>query len=104
MSTITREYGAVRHILTSPSIKARTEPHIAEDDFNWSALLAEAATMSGGEQILVRTARDLWEAEGAVRITEIVRGLDQRSFERVVHAISLARGESPARPALQQAA
>jgi ABC-type uncharacterized transport system ATPase subunit len=104
MTTIAPEYGAVRHILTSPSIKARTAPHIAEDDFNWTAILAEAASMSGGEQILVRTAYDLWEAAGKVGILEIARGLDQRSFERVVHAIALARGESPARANLLQAA
>ena len=67
------EYDAVRHILTSRSVEARSAPYIGDDDFDWDGLLAEAETMSGGEQALVRIAHDLWEAKGIVGIWEIPR-------------------------------
>ena len=89
----TPEYAAVRHILESPRLVARSLPYIETDGFDWPGLLAEAETMSGGEQVLVRVAHDLWTAEGAVGVHELPRRLDRPSFERVVRALVLCRGE-----------
>jgi len=89
----TPDYLAVRHILTSPGIAARCGLHIGMDDFDWSALLAEAETMSGGERVLVRIAYDLWRAEGVVGIWELPRRLGHGSFERVLEALALCRGD-----------
>jgi|SRR5437899_9503639 len=88
----TPEYAAVRHILTSPPLAARCAPHIGGDDFGWNGLFAEAETMSGGEHLLVRIAYDLWHAQGVVGIWELPRRLDRRSFERVLEALELSRG------------
>lgn len=87
------DYAAVRHILTSPKIVARSAPYIHEDGFDWNGLLAEAETMSGGEQVLVRIAYDLWEAQGTVGIRELPQRLDRRNFERVIDALSIIRGD-----------
>jgi len=90
-------YAAVRHILTTPNVADRCAPHIREQDFDWSRLLTESATMSGGEQLLVRIAHDLWEASGAVGIGELPRRLGPASFERVIDALELYRGDLPRR-------
>jgi len=87
------EYAAVRHILTSPTIAARCRPHISEADFDWPALLAEAETMSGGEQLLVRIARSLWEADGVVGVWELPRQLGPGNFDRVLAALTIYRGD-----------
>jgi ABC-type uncharacterized transport system ATPase subunit len=89
----TAEYGAIRHLLESPNIRTRTEPFISDDGVDWTALFAEAATMSGGEQVLIRAARDLWQAEGTVGLSEITRGLGASSFQRFIEALAIARGE-----------
>jgi hypothetical protein len=91
----TADYTAVRHILTSPLVAARSEPYIGPEDFDWPGLLAEAETMSGGAQVLVRIAYDLWEAKGVVGIWELPRRLDRGNFERVLHALVLCRGDIP---------
>jgi hypothetical protein len=90
---VTPEYAAVRHILTSSPIAARSAPHIGVDDFDWPALLAEADTMSGGEQLLVRIGYDLWEAKGGVGIWELPRRLDPGNFRRVLAALAICRGD-----------
>jgi ABC-type iron transport system FetAB ATPase subunit len=95
MSRQARDYSAVRHILTSPPIAARTAPYIADDDFDWQGLIAEAQSMSGGEQVLVRTAYDLWEANGVVGVREIARALDRHNFKRVIEALVICRGDGP---------
>jgi hypothetical protein len=48
------DYAAVRHILTSAPIAARTAPYLGTDNVDWPGLLTEAETMSGGERVLVR--------------------------------------------------
>lgn len=88
---MTNDYAAVLHILRSPLIAARSEPHIHEDDFDWVGLFAEAETMSGGELLLVRIAHDLWEAEGTAGVWEIPRRLDRGNFERVIDALHICR-------------
>ena len=93
-TTPSPEYTAVRHILTSPSVAARCIPHIEDDDFDWTSLLAEAQTMSGGQATLVRIAFDLWEAEGVVGIWELPKQLDEANFGRVLEALELFRGAS----------
>jgi hypothetical protein len=57
------EYVAVRHLLTAPRIAVRASPFIGEESFDFDALAREAETMSGGEQLLVRIADELWSAE-----------------------------------------
>jgi hypothetical protein len=86
------EYVGVRHILTAPAVVRRTAPYIGEADFDFDGLQEEAATMSGGEKLLVRIAGDLWHAKRDVGVFEIVRRLDRRNFERVVEGFQLARG------------
>ncbi len=98
------EYAAVRHILTSPAIAARCTPHVGENDFDWPALLAEGATMSGGEQVLVRVAFDLWQSQGVVGVWELPQRLDRANFERVVEALGLCRGDGDAHQLLRDAA
>ncbi len=87
------EHAAVRHILSSPSIAARCAPHVGEDDVDWPAVLAAAETMSGGEQVLVGVALDLWESEGVVGVWELPERLDRGNFQRVLEALGLCRGE-----------
>jgi hypothetical protein len=100
------EYAAVRHILDSPTVGARSAAYIGHDGFDWPGLLAESETMSGGAQVLIRIAYDLWEAEGVVGVWELPRRLDRANFERVLEALALCRGEVSAvgRKALARAA
>jgi ABC-type uncharacterized transport system ATPase subunit len=86
------EYVAVRHLLTAPRIAARTAPFIGEESFDFDALAREAEAMSGGEQLLVRIADELWSAERHAGLSELVRRLDIENFERVLQALRLARG------------
>jgi hypothetical protein len=86
------EYLGVRHILTAPQLVPRTASYIGERDFDFDGLYREAATMSGGEKLLVRIAGDLWNAGGDVRLAEVVRRLDRANFRRVVEGFQLARG------------
>lgn len=90
------EYTAVRHILTAPSLAGRCRPHIGADDFDWTAILAEAETMSGGQELLIRIAYDLWEAKGVVGVWELPRLLDRANFRRVITALELSRSDDPA--------
>jgi len=94
METSRPEHAAVRHILTAPSIAARTAPYIHEDDFDFAGLEAERVTMSGGEALLVRIATELWFAEKATGLWELPDRLDAASFRRVIEALALARGEA----------
>jgi hypothetical protein len=84
---------ATRHILGAPSIAERTRPHLAEGEPDWAALLGEARSMSGGEELLVRIAHDLWHAEGTVGIWELPSRLGRPGFDRVLEALELLRGE-----------
>lgn len=86
------EYLGVRHILTAPQLVPRTAPYIGERDFDFDGLHHEAATMSGGEQLLVRIASDLWNASGDVKLSDVVRRLDRANFVRVLDGLSLTRG------------
>ena len=88
------EYQAVRHILSAPSIHARTNAHVRADDFDWAGLSCEAQSMSGGERLLVDIARDLWHAEKNVAVWQVGRSLGPTNFRRVVDALNLYRGEA----------
>jgi len=66
----------------------RAEPYVGRDEIDWAGLRAEAETMSGGEQVLVRVAHELWHAEKSAGLCELTRRLDARSFERVVEALT----------------
>ncbi len=85
------EYDAVRYVLTAPGIAVRTAPYIGADEFDFVGLEREAETMSGGEEILVRVAEELWLAERRVGLWELVRRLDHESFTRVLEALRIGR-------------
>ena len=86
------KHRAVQHILAAPQIRERTAPYVLEHDFDWSGLDSEATTMSGGERLLVRIARELWTAEKEIGLWELPDRLDVRNFQRVVDALRLYRG------------
>jgi hypothetical protein len=90
---IAPELAAVRHLLTTPSIAARTEPYVAGDAIDWTSVLAQVPTMSAGEALLVRVAHDLWEASGSASTWELQRRLGPGHFERVIEALRISRGD-----------
>ena len=93
VESTTRARAAVRHLLESPTLAERCRPMLAGDEIDWAALLAETAAMSGGEQRLVHIAHELWAGHAYVGLSELARGLDRSSFERVVTALRLFRGD-----------
>lgn len=88
---------AIRHILTSPSIVHRCAPYVAGPGIDWSGLFTEAESMSGGEQLLVRVASDLATREATVAVWELSERLGRPTFDRVLEALELARGDHVAR-------
>jgi hypothetical protein len=85
---------AVRHILTTPAIAHRTASHLLDTDFDFDGLRREAATMSGGEALLVRIAYELWNAEKVTGLWELPRRLDDSCFParaRGTHDLPRAR-------------
>ena len=89
------EYVAVLHLLTVSTLWPRTARFVEDGDFDWTGLLDEARTMSGGESLLVRIAYELWHARKDVGLWELPRRLDARHFARVIEALQICR-ESPA--------
>lgn len=97
------EYTAARHILGAPALAGRLTPYIADGDFDWAGIFAEARTMSTGQRLLVRAAHDLWTAGRSVAISELARQLDAPGFTRVMQALRICRGETASqRPAGQR--
>ena len=86
------EYAAVRHILETPLLAARTAGYVHDRDFDWAGLTAESERMSAGERLLVQIAYELWNAEKRAGLWEIARRLDAAGFRRVVEALVIARG------------
>jgi ABC-type uncharacterized transport system ATPase subunit len=86
------ELAAVLHVLTTPQLWRRAEPYVGREEIDWPGLRTEAETMSGGEQLLVRVADELWHAKKATGLWELTRRLDAQCFERVVEALRIARG------------
>ena len=93
------EYAAVCHILAAPAVAPRTAPYVRDDDFDWEGLHQEAATMSGGERLIVNLAAELWSAEKTTGLWEIPRRLDAGNFRRVIEALYICRGAEVAAPA-----
>jgi energy-coupling factor transporter ATP-binding protein EcfA2 len=91
-TTTPPEVAAVRHILGAPAIAQRTEAYVLDGSLDFAGLEREAETMSGGEALLVRIASELWNAERAAGLWELVRRLDRGNFERVLEALWIARG------------
>jgi hypothetical protein len=91
------ETAAVRHILTSPTIASRCAPYLAGDAIDWTGLFAESESMSGGEQLLVSVASDLATREGSVALWELSERLGRPTFDRVLEALELARGDQVTR-------
>jgi ABC-type iron transport system FetAB ATPase subunit len=92
LKVASREYDAVRHILTAPLLAHRTGPYIGESDFDFAGLGEAAKTMSGGEALLVRIAHELWLSEKVAGLWELTRRLDEANFRRVLEALSRCRG------------
>jgi hypothetical protein len=90
------ELAAVLHVLSTPPVWRRAEPYVGTEEIDWAGLRAESETMSGGEQVLVRVAEELWHAEKRTGLWDLTRRLDARSFERVVEALRIARGDARA--------
>ena len=91
------EYQAVRHILEDPVLNGRCSRYVKEDRFDWTALFTAARTMSSGGQLLIRIAYDLWTSNADVGLSEITRGLDSATFDRVLDALCMCRSAYPAR-------
>ncbi|HEY2935644.1 MAG TPA: hypothetical protein VGJ25_03540 [Gaiellaceae bacterium] len=89
------EYAAVLHLLTAPALRPRTAHYLADGELDWTGLLDETRTMSGGESLLVRIAYELWHARKDVGLWEIPRRLDAHNFARVIEALRICR-EVPA--------
>ena len=87
------EAAAVRHILTSPSIAQRCAPYLSASEIDWTGVFSEAESMSGGEQLLVRAAHDLAAREATVAVWELPERLGRPTFDRVLEALELARGD-----------
>ena len=79
---------AANHLLASPSIAARTEPHIANGRIDWYGVLDDTATMSSGERFLVDVARRIWAGEPLPEPYELSRRLDPGNAERVADALA----------------
>ena len=92
-SALGPDVAAIGHILRSPRIVGRTSGYVGADGVDWSGLLDEATRMSGGERLLVEIAYDLHEAGRSIGVWELARRLDRASFERVLEALRIARGE-----------
>ena len=90
---------AVLHILTTPSIADRCAPHVTAEGVDWYGLFGEAQTMSGGEQLLVQIASDLEAREGNVSLWELSERLARPTFDRVLEALELSRGDEEVRDA-----
>ncbi len=82
---------AMRHLFRSnPNLLSFTfdtnEPQLRRSA---GALLQEARGLSGGENLLVRIALDLWNQSGAVSLSEVVERLDSPAFDNVIAALKL---------------
>src|SRR3954449_1962750 len=97
-----QRYAAARHVLASPSIAARTRPHVRDARIDWHGLLADSTAMSGGERFLVEIARRLWSGDPVPSAYELSGRLDAGNAERVAEAVAYL-GESQ-RPDLAIAA
>src|SRR3954454_21453932 len=98
-----QQQAAARHVLTSPTIVARTQPYVRAGRIDWVGVTAETATMSGGERFLVDIARRLYRGEDLPGTYELSGQLDILNARRVAEArASLA--DAPEPPALSQAA
>lgn len=84
-----RRHMAARHVLSSRSISARTAPYVAAGHIDWQGVLAESATMSGGQQYLVGIARRLWTGEAIPSPYELEGELDVVNAARVAEAVAL---------------
>ena len=90
---------AARHVLSSPTIASRCAPYLSGEAIDWSGLFAEAETMSGGEQLLVSVASDLARRQCSVALWELSERLARPTFDRVLEALDVARGDAvPGQP------
>ena len=85
---------AVHHILTTPSIAGRTAPHLTEENPDWAGILDEVATMSAGQELLVRVAHDLSEGTSLTAVWELPERLDDAGEGAGTEALAMCRGEA----------
>lgn len=96
-------HAAARHVLTSPTIVGRMQPHVRDNRIDWVGVAAETATMSGGERFLVDIARCLYSGDPLPDPYELSGQLDVLNARRVAEARAyLADAEEP--PSLAAAA
>src|SRR4051794_27911934 len=81
-----RHHAAARHILPSPSIAARTQPHVRAGRIDWHGVAAETTTMSGGERFLIDIARRLYRGDDLPDPYEVGGQLDVLNARRVAEA------------------
>src|SRR4051794_21250049 len=87
---------AARHVLASPSIAARTAPYIGDGRIDWHGILAETATMSGGERFLVDLARRLSSGKTLPSAYEVSGQLDVRNARHVAEVLDHSAGAASA--------
>ena len=83
-----RRYAAARHLLASPSIAIRTRRHTVDGRIDWQGVLADSATMSGGERLLVEIAHRVATGRAIPDSYELSGRLDARNAERVAEAVA----------------
>jgi hypothetical protein len=90
-----RELAATLHVLDAPTLHQRTQRHVdtAKRTIDFEAMLAEP--WSPGERALIDVACSLWGrpdiADG--RLSDVLYRIDRDSYERVLDAIQLRRGD-----------
>lgn len=87
---------AARHVLASPSLAARLARHVGERRIDWYSVLADSATMSPGERLLVDLARRFYAGERVPSLFEVIGRLDVLNARRVAEALDLLDGVEPA--------
>jgi hypothetical protein len=66
-----------------------------------SAFLIDCAScFSGGEQILIRIALDLWNGSGDVRLWSVIECLDENTYENVLTGLKHLRYIDPDGPTM----
>lgn len=90
-----REWASVLHVLTSPALLRIGAIHHVDfglETIDVVRLLELAETGSGGEQVLLRAACDLFNSSGELRLCELIGRLDDVNLRCVLEAIELHRG------------
>lgn len=55
-------------------------------------LLSRSAGFSSGQRVLIRTALDLWNGSGEVKLWQIIEDLDANNYKNVIQGLGHLRG------------